>query len=152
MRFPFRAIILLTAALSLSGCGLIGNLFRSKPKPSQEGPHDVMIGTVESVNPEQHFVLIRTAMMLHLNPGWKLETRPVSGSKSVLTVTPEQKLNFLSADIVEGFPQKGDVVVMPPQLSTAPAAPSAIPPLTPPGTTPEPARAPGGQELPPPIQ
>ncbi len=113
----------------LGGCGLVGKWFRPKPKPDHTPPHDLFIGSVESVNPEQHFVLIRTVMRTTLPAGSKLETRPTSGSKARLTITPEQKLNFLAADITEGFPQVGDAVVLPPQFPAAPAPGTAAPPL-----------------------
>lgn len=117
-----RALVLLTILPTLlGGCGLLTRWFAHKPKPDPDaGKKDVFIGVVEIVNPEQHFVLVRTGMKLNLQAGWILETRPTSGTKSVLTVSPEQKLNFLSADITAGIPQKGEIVVMPPQVAAAP--------------------------------
>jgi hypothetical protein len=140
----------------MGSCGLIAKIFHRKPGPVDAEPHEMFIGTVEMVNPEQHFVLIRTAMRFKLEPGWKLETRPVSGSKSVLTIAPEQKLNYLSADITEGFPQRGEVVVLPAQKAGAPAAvdPSSPLPRVDGGGAelPLPSRAPTGEELPPPVR
>jgi hypothetical protein len=65
--------------------------------------------------------------------GTKLESHSPNGLKAVLTVTPEHKMNFISADITEGYPQQGDTVV---QI----AAPK--PPDTP---------APSGGDQPPPL-
>ncbi len=163
-------LLLPLLCLSLSGCGLIGKAFRSKPKPDEDAkkPKDLFIGVIDMVNPEQHFVLIKTGIQLKLEPGWKLETRPSSGGpKSVLVITPEQKQNFLSADIAEGYPQQGEMVVLPPQGgSAAPAAtgsPGALTLPTGSGLTPgqaspqqpqQPAKpflAPNGEVLPPPI-
>ena len=141
-----RAIILLlTLPVMLGSCGLVAKWFARKPKPDKDaGTKDVYIGSIEMVNPEQRFVLVQTGMKLNLQPGWKLETRPVSGTRSVLTVSPEQKLNFLSADITEGYPQKGEIVVLPPQAgAAATAAPEQ------PGVAPVPATT--GSTLPPPI-
>lgn len=123
-----RRVVLLLLALSLSGCGLIQrglhSLKRRSKKPDVAAPsQDTFIGVVESVNPEQKFVLVRMEMRMAITPGTRLETRPMSGMKSVLVVTPERKLSFVSADISEGFPSRGDYVVMPPQ-SPVPA-PSA---------------------------
>ena len=134
---PLRALFLLAALpMTLGGCGLLAKWLAPKPRPDKDaGTKDVYIGVIDLVNPEQRFVLIRTAMKLNLQAGWKLETRPVGGPKSIVTVSPEQKLNFLSADITEGSPQKGEIVVLPPQLSTAaanpdtPAAPAGAPAL-----------------------
>ncbi len=125
----------------LGSCGLAGKWFRPKPKPDKTPPHDLFIGTIESVNPEQHFVLIRTVMRTTLQAGSKLETRPTTGSRARLTITPEQKLNFLAADITEGFPQVGEAVVAPPQLTVTPAPGSELPTIQlplPPGGLPPP--------------
>lgn len=164
-------LLLPLLCLSLSGCGIVAKAFRSKPKPDENDkkPKDLFIGVIDMVNPEQHFVLIKTGIQLKLQPGWKLETRPSSGGpKSVLVITPEQKMNFLSADVVEGFPQQGEMVVLPPQAGSAaapgaPGSPSAPPLPTSGGLTPgqaspqqpqQPAKpliAPNGDVLPPPI-
>jgi len=141
-----RAItLLLILPVMLGSCGLLRKLFHKKEKPGKDaGMKDLYIGSIEMVNPEQRFVLVQTGMKLNLQPGWKLETRPVSGTRSVLAVSPEQKLNFLSADIIEGYPQKGDIVVLPPQTgATPPGAPHQ------PGVPPVPATT--GSPLPPPI-
>jgi hypothetical protein len=161
-----RHLLLSLLCFSLCGCGIVSKAFHSHHKKDDDKDKqtkDLFIGTVEMVNPEQHFVLIRTGLQLKLQAGWKLETRPQNGSpKSVLVVTPEQKLNFLSADIADGNPQQGELVVLPPQAgltSTAPAtsaAPgnSAVPqPQGQPQPQPQaaPIRAPSGEILPPPI-
>lgn len=119
----------ITLPFFLGSCGLVGKWFRPKPKPDKTPPHDLFIGTIESVNPEQHFVLIHTVMRTSLQAGTKLETRPTTGSKARLTITPEQKLNFLAADITEGFPQVGEAVVLPPQLAVASAPGGTAPPI-----------------------
>ena len=132
---PIRALFLLAALPALlGGCGLLAKWFAPRPKPDKDaGTRDIYIGVVEMVNPEQRFVLIRTGMKFSLKTGWKLETRPAGGgANSILTISPEQKLNFLSADITEGYPQKGEIVVLPPQLSAGPEtapAPENVPSL-----------------------
>ncbi|HEY2573359.1 MAG TPA: hypothetical protein VGH65_04790 [Verrucomicrobiaceae bacterium] len=138
-------LLLLALSMSLGGCRLLGKWFPKKKKNSANaGTKDLYIGSIEMVNPEQRFVLVKTGLKLNLQTGWRLETRPLSGVKSVLTVSPEQKMNFLSADIVEGYPQKGDIVVLPPQGSLTPAAAPEAPanPQLPPSAT---------SALPPPI-
>jgi hypothetical protein len=127
---------LLTAVLACvfatSGCGLIqkGLARKKKPVPT-DNAQDAYIGVVESVNPEQRFVLLRTDMRMAVAPGTRLESHAASGSKASLTVTPERKGNFLSADITEGMPAAGDTVILPkpsniPALN-APAPSSAAP-------------------------
>jgi hypothetical protein len=138
-------ILLLALPVTLGGCRVLGKWFPRKKKDSSDtATRELFIGTIAMVNPEQRFVLVQTGLKLNLQTGWRLETRPVSGNKSVLTVSPEQKLNFLSADIVEGFPQKGDLVVLPPQGNLSPTA--AEPPAGPP-----PLPLPAASSLPPPI-
>lgn len=166
---PFFLLPLL--CLSLGSCGAVSKALHSHHKKVDEDktPKDLFIGVIEMVNPEQHFVLIKTGIQLKLQPGWKLETRPNTGDKAVLTITPEQKLNFLSADIVDGFPQRGEIVVLPPQLGTAAVVPGQQPlppgqPSLPGGNLPlpsatqppapppsKPLLAPNGEVLPPPI-
>ena len=151
-----RAVALLVSLpLMLGSCGMIAKIFHRKPKPVDTEPRDQFIGTIETVNPEQHFVLVRTAFRLQLDAGTKLETRPVNGSKSVLSLTPEQKLNFLSADIIEGFPQHGEIVVLPASSVKAPSVTTdslPLPSLDPGGIAPPPTVSPTGQELPPPVR
>jgi hypothetical protein len=109
-------IAVLAGLVASSGCGLVKKGLARKKKPaSTDSIQDSYIGVVESVNPEQRFVLLRTDRRLAVAPGTKLETRAASGLRSSLTVTPERKANFLSADITEGMPAAGDVVVLPGQ-------------------------------------
>jgi len=146
-----RLLLLPVFCLSLAGCGLISKALTPKPKPDKNPkPKDIAIGQVEMINPEQHFVLIRTIMQFKLEPGWKLETRPLSGPKSVLVITPEQKNNFLSADILEGTPQQGELVVLPPQSGSslsAPSTPGGLPPGIPGAPPSMPTATPGGPAL-----
>jgi hypothetical protein len=109
-------IAVLAGLVASSGCGLIKKGLTRKKKPAPtDFTQDAYIGVVESVNPEQRFVLLRTDLRMTVAPGTRLETRAASGLRSSLTVTPERKANFLSADITEGMPAAGDVVVLPGQ-------------------------------------
>ncbi len=138
-------LLLLILPVMLGGCKLLPKWLVRKPKPVKEtAAKDVYVGSIEMVNLEHRFVLVQTNMKLNLQPGWKLETRPVSGIRSVLTVSPEQKLNFLSADIAEGYPQKGEIVVLPPQGAETPVITPAQP-----GAPPLPSA--NASQLPPPI-
>lgn len=134
------ALLLLSLAVFLgTGCGTVGKLMR-KPKEDKKAEEaakteppkqDAAIGLIEMVNPEQQFVLVRTEMRMTLLPGTKLITQPQTGNKASLIVTPESKQNFISADIVEGYPKRGDVVILPvagqPQPLTETAAAAASP-------------------------
>jgi hypothetical protein len=109
-----RRILLLPVLLACAACTSGCSLFSPKADPAaSDGSRDVFVGVVESVNPEQKFVLVRTDMRLMVAPGTKLETRSQAGAQASLTVTPERKMNFLSADITEGSPAAGDIVIMP---------------------------------------
>lgn len=137
---PIIAFIALTPLLfSLPSCGSMSHLLKKKGKSAgteaPEAAKDQIIGTIEMVNPEQHFVLVKTHNRMTLAPGAKLESHSPNGLKAVLTVTPEHKLNFISADIVEGYPQQGDIVVeiavpKPPETPAQPAI-DQPPPLEP---------------------
>lgn len=115
--------ILLALGLATLACTSCGTMSKMMRKPKEEKPaetakeeppkQDMAIGLVEVVNPEQQFVLVRTESRMSLPPGTKLITQPQTGNKASLIVTPESKQNFISADIVEGFPKRGDVVILP---------------------------------------
>lgn len=126
---------------SLSSCGTMQQLLRKKPdKNAATGnpgeSKDQIIGTIEMVNPEQRFVLVKTMNRMAVAAGTKLESHSPNGLKSVLTVTPEHKMNFISADITEGYPQQGDIVVQvsvpKPPDTPAPVGGDQPPPLEPP--------------------
>lgn len=146
--------ILLALGLATFACTSCGTVSKLMHKTKQEKPaeaakeeppkQDMAIGLVEVVNPEQQFVLVRTESRMTLPPGTKLITQPQTGNKASLIVTPESKQNFISADIVEGFPKRGDVVILPvagqpPAVgspgtaSGAPAGPEAMIPGVMPG-------------------
>lgn len=127
-----RALVLLALLACMvcdSGCGLLKKqlLWRKRSPVPADKNLDVLIGIVESVNPEQKFVVVRTNLRLTLGAGTRLEARSASGAKSTLVVTPERKMNFLSADIAEGLPSVGDVVVLPAHAAVPPAAPQSPP-------------------------
>lgn len=128
MRRLLLTLALLAAVLTMCGCGTLKklHLFSKKHPPSAADKNgDVYIGAVESVNPEQKFVLVRTELRLVVAPGAKLESHSANGTKASLVVTPERKMNFLSADIAEGSPAAGDVVIMPAAEVAAIAAAAA---------------------------
>ena len=115
MMSRFIQLLVLGALLSLTtSCGLVARAFRSKPKPKSaaDSSKEMFIGVVDLVNPEQHFVLVRTVVNLALRSGTSLEIRSPEGNKSSATVTPEHKSNFISADIASGMPKRGDAVIL----------------------------------------
>jgi hypothetical protein len=115
MRHFLLTLVLLACLAFASGCSLIKKraLLRKHAQNAANKNSDVYLGVVESVNPEQKFVLVRTEIRIALAAGTKLETRSPSGTMAILVVTPERKMNFLSADITEGAPAAGDAVILP---------------------------------------
>jgi hypothetical protein len=115
MRRFFLTLGLLACLVFASGCSLMRkHALLRKHAQNPAGKHsDVYLGVVESVNPEQKFVLLRTEIRVTLAAGTKLETRSPNGTMASLVVTPERKMNFLSADITEGAPAAGDAVILP---------------------------------------
>jgi len=121
---------------SLIGCGTVKKglswrPFKKKPAVEEKTQKDLYLGTVEMVNPEQRFVLIRSELRMTFPAGTRLQSRSKTGSKTDLILTPERKMSFISADIKEGFPQAGDTVVIP---FAEPAASAAIAGTPMPGT------------------
>lgn len=100
---------------------------------SPEGP-TYLIGLVDLVNPDQQFVLIRTEGAVKIPPGDQIITLDATGAQAKLKVTPEKKQNFLTADIIEGRPRVGNLVIHRPGQQAAKPAPP-VPPA------PEPASA-----------
>lgn len=157
-------------AVTCTGCGTMNKMFTKKKaekaaeaaKETAEAPkQDMAIGLIEMVNPEQHFILVRTESRMTLAPGTKLITQPQNGTKSTFIVTPESKQNFISADIVEGFPKRGEVVILPVAgqpvpLTATPGPPGQLNPPTSseamvPGMMPGQTGQPPGAALPPPA-
>jgi hypothetical protein len=105
---------LLVCVVMASGCVQLRQLLSRKKDPVvKDSSAETFIGVIESVNPEQKFVLVRMDVRMVVAPGTKLESRSVNGGKARLVVTPERKMNFLSADIDEGSPAAGDGVFLP---------------------------------------
>ena len=114
-----RAVVTLLVALSVTSCGtmrhyteVLSHIGRKKKIDEKKDVPELLIGVIEMVNPEQRFVLIRTEVNMPIHTGTLLEARAANGGKTKLIVTPEKKLHLVSADITEGFPQAGEMVVL----------------------------------------
>ena len=150
------AVASLIVVVSIAGCGTIehyteklSELGRKKDKVENNAPQEIVIGVIEMVNPEQRFVLIRNESAFGINAGTALETRTASSTKTKLVVTPEKKLNFVSADIAEGYPQRGETVVLPVQQPIAAASIAKRNPDLAPKNLPKPAtQAPPNEPIP----
>lgn len=147
-----RCTLLASLALFFSSCTLLKTKLFAKKHASanREQRGDVFLGTVESVNPEKKFVLVRLDLKRAIPSGTKLDVRAVNGSRSTITVTPESKMNFLIADIAEGSPMVGDVVSLSSEAVAAltPASTPATVVAPPVGTAPAPLPKPAVDPVP----
>lgn len=123
MILPMTRLFLLASVCLLASCQTLKNLTSHKPKKDDDKKDvgQLMVGTIDLVNPEQHFVLIRTIAHLVLPAGTELSSTNSLGQTTKLKVTPEHKGTYLAADIVSGSPQSQDTVMYQP-TSTAPPA------------------------------
>lgn len=126
-----RVVIVLMSCLALPSCALIGKgmskLPWKKKKKQQSGKDDDasrLVGTVEMVNPEQRFVLIRTHGKLAIGAGQELTVMDPSGAQSKVKVSIERKLDFLTADIIDGTPRTGSMVLLKPDKKAPPPPPA----------------------------
>ncbi len=109
----FRVIAALSLGLTLSSCATVrGWLHHTKTGVPEDRTKDlpVQVGTVESVNPDAKFVLVRLLANMAVTPDTILTVTGTDNRIAKLKVTPERKGIFITADIVEGEPVKGDPV------------------------------------------
>jgi hypothetical protein len=104
MRPRFFAVLFYFAV----ACGLIAGCAHRQKKVS--APLHRQVGVIALVNDAERFVLIDTGMTIAPQPGRALKTFTNGLESGVLTVSPERKAPFVTADIVQGAPQKGDTV------------------------------------------
>ena len=104
--------------LGLSSCTYFANKFGAGiPSSSKKDPADKrvgeakVIGVIELVNPEQHYVLINCEQRVDIPVGTEIISQGVNGSDARLRVTPERKGNYITADITQGTPVVRDLVV-----------------------------------------
>lgn len=137
--------------LLLAGCSLAK---RDRPKPEPAGTRTTLVGIVEMVNPEQNYVLIRCEQVPVLAAGTPLVALDASGAEAALTLSPERKGRYLTADIRSGQPQVSNLVLHRTSASSEPASapatspesavapPTAVPPPTSPSVAPMPLEPP----------
>ena len=92
--------------------GVAGFGCATKPKrpPAAGVPVPHLVGTVELVNEPLGFVLIDAGSLYLPGAGKALKCFSNGTESGVLTVSPERKGPFVTADIVKGSPHKGDQV------------------------------------------
>lgn len=104
---PFRFLLLLAVCAGLSACATPNkppkNALPTTPQPR-------LVGTVALVNQESGFVLVDVGTSYVPGPGKTLKCLLGGKETAELKTTPEQKIPFISADIMKGTPAKGDQV------------------------------------------
>lgn len=95
-------------ALLLAGPGCA--LHPRKKKPVEVAPVPRLIGSVAFVNESLGFVLVDVGSLSSPAAGQALKVFRDGTETAVLNVSPERRRPFVSADIVQGEPQRGDEV------------------------------------------
>ena len=126
---PARVLILLPLALLTAACGTVKEKREDKPRATGEMK---LVGTVELVNPEQNYVLIRCDQQQQIAAGTELVAIDPTGARSTLSLSAERKGLYLTADIKSGNPSAKSLVMLPQGVMRV-QAPSAAParPATP---------------------
>lgn len=105
--------------LLVQGCKTVPLPFTREKEAEVEVPEPepavmkIPIGTIHHVDPEAGFVLIRTSRMSDVEPDTKVTVYGNGGVMSaVLTTGGARKGQFVTADIVEGMPVRGEQCIM----------------------------------------
>lgn len=106
-----RTLFAATLCLALVSCGLVKRFGKKKEADKPEKSESQVIGVIEMVNPEQRFVLIRTESRMTVAAGQEITAVDSAGVESKLKVTPEKKQHYLTADVLEGNPKTGHLVI-----------------------------------------
>ena len=143
-----RLLVLLLLPLATSCSSLRFGKAKPAADTAPEGPTEVLVGTIELVNPEQDFVLIRCEVIPVLPDRAELTAVGLDGSESKLVLAPERKGRHLTADIRDGQPQLRQLVIYRRGPASAPASPAAPEAPTPPEAPTAPAAPPAPAGLP----
>ena len=127
-----RTLFAATLCLALVSCGLVKRFGKKKEADKPEKSESQVIGVIEMVNPEQKFVLIRTESRMTVAAGQEITAVDSAGVESKLKVTPEKKQHYLTADVLEGNPKTGHLVIhrrpVGSEIPTTPVTPPVQPP------------------------
>lgn len=130
------AVVLLAGAVA--GCGLAGKLAESghgDPKDEEAKEEEAagkqkqapvrLVGEIASVHAEEGFVLIRRHAQGRIEAGGLLSTLSPAGGTASLRFTGEMLGRYYAADLQDGSPKVGDLVIARslPEGSEAPSTP-----------------------------
>ena len=129
--------LLVMPLLFLSGCGVVGGvagragegvkklwpvghkkreLLAQMEKQNASGPmkpQEKVVGTIHLVHAAGKFVLIKQLLRVEMAAGTELICQRPNGTPAAkLRLSPEQKERYLTADILEGIPAAGDLVLL----------------------------------------
>jgi hypothetical protein len=101
--------LVLTGSLVLSACRTSTN---SAGEPKAATLQNIEVGEIAFVDSKRRFVLIDLQSNLYVPaPGVVLRSRNSSAETARLQVGSEQKRPFIAADIIDGAPEVGDLVI-----------------------------------------
>jgi hypothetical protein len=89
-------------------CGGLAGCATARKKTEEPKPR--LVGTVAFVDRSTGFALVDVGTLYVPQPGLALKSFSGGVETAVLTVSPERKMPFISADIVRGEPHQGDQV------------------------------------------
>ncbi len=147
-------VVVTLGVVSLAGCGLLGGGSRDDGEKGQEGKDEAeraepasvrVVGEIASVHPGEGFVLIRRHARAYFGEGNTLASLGPDGGTASLQLTGERLGRFLAADIREGTPAKGDLVIVRTLPEGSEAASSPVPEVGNPAS-----EASWGKNIPPP--
>ena len=119
-RWILRVVLVTGMALLLPSCGLLGKIFKRGQKdqePEKVGPSKEerapvrVVGEIASVHPEG-FVLIRRHAQGFFGSGNLISSLSPEGNTASLRLTGETLGRYFAADIQEGRPATGDLVIV----------------------------------------
>ncbi len=141
LRSVFRVSIIVTAWVSLTGCGWLHWGAAKKRAEAEKALAEarrkpVAVGRVSLVNSGERFALIEANLVQPPAAGTTLRIYSSGGAVSAeLRATGVRRRPFLVADLVNGMPEKGDMVMQLPANDPVPTPPPAVTPAA----TPSPA-------------
>lgn len=118
----FRSLLVCSVAL-LTACASTSKDKDSKDDSEKPKNDPIAVGIIEFVNPDQKFVLIKMQSRQPMPIGQALTALDATGALTQLTISPERKGTYITADIKSGNPRPGNLVIFQPD----PAAPPPIP-------------------------
>ena len=109
-----RISFLVLFALFGSGCKSLDNGEKNEEQQTQQpSGMKIPVGMIHMVDPEGRFVLIRSSRTFQVESGTRMTSYAGDGSVTgIFEVSTARKGAFLTADVLQGTPKKGEQVLM----------------------------------------